>query len=191
MSPSQVLSETVRGQAADQSPPPDRLTPESTLVVGLGNPILGDDGFGWKVASQVRQRLQESSRQDVAVECMSLGGLSLMEQLIGFDRVILIDAISSEASAVGEIYCTRLEEFDDPSCGHTSSSHDTTLQNAIQVGHSLNVHLPDEIIVVGVTTKRTYDFSEKLSSPVAAAVPQAVELVIDLLTESGSTHPKE
>jgi len=189
MSASQVLTETARSQAADRSRLPDLPNPCSTLVVGLGNPILGDDGIGWVVANRVRQVLKD--RQDVNVECLSLGGLSLMEQLVGYHRVLLIDAISSTTSAPGEVYSSSLENLEDPSRGHTSSSHDTTLQNALQVGRSLNVDLPEEIIVVGVTTNQSFDFSENLSPSVAAAVPQAVQLVINLLTENGSMHPKE
>ncbi len=60
-----------------------------TIVVGLGNPLLGDDGVGWKVAEEVNQQLGEDS--PFAVECFSLSGLSLMEQLIGYERVILIE----------------------------------------------------------------------------------------------------
>jgi hydrogenase maturation protease len=50
-----------------------------TLVVGLGNPILGDDGVGWKVAEE----LQKSGilPSDVDVICLALGGISLMEDL--------------------------------------------------------------------------------------------------------------
>ena len=45
-----------------------------TLVVGLGNPILGDDGVGWKVAEEVKKQLSSDSLVDV--NCLSLGGIS-------------------------------------------------------------------------------------------------------------------
>jgi len=67
---------------------------------------------------------------------------------------------------------------------HTSSAHDTSLQNAIEMGRSLGAHLPEDIMVVGIATQRIYDFSEELSPPVVAAIPQAVRIVLDLLKQN-------
>ena len=39
-----------------------------TLIVGLGNPILGDDGIGWKVAEEVCKNLPKD--MPVEVECL-------------------------------------------------------------------------------------------------------------------------
>jgi Ni,Fe-hydrogenase maturation factor len=60
-----------------------------TRVIGLGNPILGDDGVGWRVVEAMRGRLDDEA---VDVLCLSVGGVSLMEQLVGCDRALLVDA---------------------------------------------------------------------------------------------------
>ncbi|HNH78021.1 MAG TPA: hydrogenase maturation protease, partial [Anaerolineales bacterium] len=78
-----------------------------TLVVGLGNPILGDDGVGWKVAEEVRAQLSEAGL-DVDVECLSLGGISLMEHLIGYSRVILVDSFALD-EPIGSILILKLD----------------------------------------------------------------------------------
>jgi hydrogenase maturation protease len=154
-----------------------------TLVVGLGNPILGDDGAGWKVAEEVEHRLPKSAQtSEVAVECVSLGGLSLMERLIGYRHAIVIDAIGTGHRPIGTAYHFRLDELYDPTAGHTTATHDVSLMTAIQLGRSLGANLPDRIDVVAIESPYVYDFSEELTPPVAAAVPQAVELVMELLT---------
>jgi Ni,Fe-hydrogenase maturation factor len=53
----------------------------------------------------------------------------------------------------------------------------------------MGAHLPVDVTVVAVESPPSYVFSEELSPPVAAAVPQAVDLVIDLLNEPVSTKP--
>ena len=151
------------------------------LVVGLGNPILGDDGVGWKVAEELRIKLAPNSPVDV--ECLSLGGISLMEHLIGYERAILIDAFSLEGP-IGSILVLKLSELPDYSALHTTSAHDTSLQNAIELGRSMGAQLPEEITVVGIATRQIYDFSEELSPPVAQAVPQAVQIVLELLRQT-------
>ena len=159
----------------------------NVLVVGLGNPILGDDGVGWKVAEEVKRQLPspfqgEGQEMRVDVDCISLGGISLMEHLIGYDRAILIDAFALD-EPTGSILVLKLDDLPHYSAFHTTSTHDTSLQNAIELGKSMGAKLPEDITVVGIATKHVYDFSEVLSPPVAEAVPQAVKFVLDLLGE--------
>ncbi len=168
-----------------------------TLVVGLGNPILGDDGVGWKVAEEVKKQLPLPSppaplpageeSHVVDVECLSLGGISLMERLIGYQRAILIDAFSLDGP-IGSILVLKLSELPHYSALHTTSAHDTSLQNAITLGRSMGAQLPEEITVVGIATRQIHDFSEELSPPVAEAVPQTVQIVLELLKQNVITQ---
>lgn len=166
--------------------------PAETLVVGLGNPILGDDGIGWRVAEEVQRQisnLQSSVRDErletrdwpVEVDCVSLGGLSLMERLIGYRRAIVIDAIQTGERTEGSVVCFPLETLPDHCAGHTTAAHDTSLRTALEVGRTMGALLPDDVLVVGVEARQTYEFSEELTPPVAAAIPAAVDLVKQLL----------
>ncbi|MBI5965681.1 MAG: hydrogenase maturation protease [Chloroflexi bacterium] len=151
------------------------------LVVGLGNPILGDDGVGWKVAEKVKTQLPPDTSVDV--DCLSLGGISLMEHLIGYDRAILVDAFALD-EPVGSILVLKLSDLPNYSAFHTTNVHDTSLQNAIKFGRAMGAPLPEDVMVVGIATKHVYDFSEELSPPVEDAVPQASRIVLDLLKQT-------
>jgi hydrogenase maturation protease len=159
------------------------------LVVGLGNPILGDDGVGWVVAEEVKKILlslpslscdSPGEESSVDVDCLSLGGISLMERLIGYDRAILVDAFVCEEE-VGEIVVSELDELPDLSAFHLTSVHDLSLQNAMKLGRQMGARLPDEVVVVGISARHIYDFSEELSPPVREAVPKATQIVAKLL----------
>ncbi len=152
-----------------------------TLILGLGNPILGDDGVGWVVAEEVKKHL--SADLPVDVDCLSLGGISLMERLIGYHRAILIDAFISNQEE-GSIIISKLEELPNYSAFHLTSAHDTSLQNAMEMGRRLGADLPGEITVVGVSACHVYDFSEELSPPVQAAVPKMTAIVVELLMQN-------
>lgn len=158
-----------------------------TIIVGLGNPILGDDGVGWKIAEEVREQLnsfptplQKGEGSEVDVEFLSLGGISLMEHLIGYERAILVDAVSSDQEN-GSIIVSNLDEMPDYSAFHITSAHDTSLQNALKLGRSMGAKLPKDVIIVGIATDQIYDFSDTLSPPVARAVSKATKIVINLL----------
>ncbi|GIK67224.1 MAG: hydrogenase expression/formation protein [Chloroflexota bacterium] len=165
------------------------------LIIGLGNPLLGDDGFGWRVASHVECALQEQSKTvgegethssmvaAVEVERLAVGGLRLMEQMIGYDAAILIDAITLGQQPIGSLYSYSLESLPSYSVGHLYSAHDTSLQVALEMGRNLVAKLPDAIWVIGVEVEPTFIFSESLTPAIMAAVPCAVQLVIKKLDQ--------
>jgi hydrogenase maturation protease len=153
-----------------------------TLIIGLGNPILGDDGVGWRVVEQVEKRITKMSLP-IEVDYLSLGGLSLMERLIGYERAIIVDAIYSGKNPFGNVTSFALDELPNPNDGHTTSAHDTTLITAMDAGKRLSVPLPETVQVVAIEAYNVHVFSEELSPPVAAAVPVATQKVIELLEE--------
>lgn len=152
------------------------------LVVGLGNPILGDDGAGWRVAEEVLSRL-EGSEKDIIVERLSVGGLALMEHMLGYDRVIVVDAMSVGEGEPGSLLCLPLNALPDHSTGHTTSAHDTSLQNALRVASDMGFNVPSEIWVVGILAEQTDVFSEELSPPIEAVVPEAADTVMRLILD--------
>lgn len=155
------------------------------LVIGLGNPILGDDGVGIRVAAEIRRLLGPDSR--VSVQEHSTGGLALMEAMVGFRRVILIDAMLTGACPPGTVRGLTLDE-----AGlslHSSSSHDTTLLAALAGARRLGLPVPETVLVIGVEASLVDTFSTQLTGPVAAAVPKAVRLVLDGLCEFENENP--
>lgn len=174
-----------------------RVATMKTLVIGLGNPILGDDGVGWKVAESVQERLDTKPGyrlpyrplhsktvqhlSSVDVEFASLGGLSLMERLLGYEQVILIDAIETGQNPIGSVSTFPLTSLMNPMAGHSASTHDVTLLTALQTAEYLGEKTPKKVDVVAIEAQNVYDFSEELSPPVAAAVPEAVQAVFKLL----------
>jgi len=152
-----------------------------TLVIGLGNPILGDDGVGWRVVEEIARKT--ANKPDVEVDCVSLGGLSLMERITGCERVILVDSIFTGEKPIGTVSLFLLTELPDLSSGHTTAVHDTSLRNALKVGRSMDILLPrdEEVFIVAIEAENVYDFSETLSPVVEAAVPQAVRAVLQLI----------
>ena len=150
-----------------------------TLIIGLGNPILGDDGVGWRVVEAIQDQIDDP---DVDTDCLAVGGITLMEHLIGYDRAIVIDAVATH-QPIGTVSCFRLDDLPSHSTLHTTSPHDASLQTAMATGRAMGAHLPNEVFVVGVEAEKIFDFSEMLTPQVAAAVPHAADEVLMLLEE--------
>ncbi len=173
------MSRSATGSAGVPPATPDQSgTPiATTLVVGLGNPILGDDGVGWRVAEAVKACLEDPA---IDVICLSLGGLSLMEHLAGYRRVLIVDAMNTGA-APGVLHQMSSRELDELSVQHTASVHDLSLSSALAFGREMGLDLPEEIWLVGVEAQPEFDFGEALSAPVEQALPAAVGAVLEWL----------
>ena len=160
------------------------LLPMKTLIIGLGNPILGDDGVGWVVAQEVEKQLSTvHCPPSTAVECLSLAGISLMEQMVGYERVILIDSLNTGQHDQGEVVTFSLDSLEDLLHGHSASAHDLSLKGALKLGRSMGADLPkdEDIQIVAIEAAHVYDFTEELTPEIIAAVPIAVQKVLSLL----------
>jgi hydrogenase maturation protease len=152
-----------------------------TLVIGLGNPILGDDGVGWKVANELTSLIDPDS--SVEVDCASLGGLSLMERMLGYQRVIIIDSMETGQNPEGCVRVFPLTALENPYAGHSASAHDASLMTALQAAKSVGAEIPSRVDVVAIEAKHVYDFSDSLSPQIEKAVPLAIEEVLKLLKD--------
>lgn len=150
-----------------------------TLVIGLGNPILGDDGVGWKVAEALK--LAIGDRSSVEVDCLAVGGLGLMERMLDHARVILIDSMETGQNPLGSVKTFPISDLPDPMAGHSASSHDASLMTALETAKALGADIPKQVDVVVLEIKNTRDFSESLSPAIEAAVPDALQTILKLL----------
>jgi hydrogenase maturation protease len=157
----------------------DSSSPGSvTLVLGLGNPLLGDDGVGWKLVSQLQK---QKCNRAVEFDCLDCSGLALMERLVGYERAILVDAVTTPGGKCGQVLCLPIDQMEDPSLGHLTSAHDTSLHSALELAKQLGLPLPSTILLVGVEIQPGWDCCEELSGPVQQAVPEALQLLQGLL----------
>ena len=154
------------------------------LVIGLGNPILGDDGVGWRVAEEVERRLVgDPALPPATVERLAVGGLALMESLVGYERAIIVDSYLGDGEP-GAVRSGSLGGLADRPAGHLDSAHDTSLAAALSAGRALGARLPDEVMVVTVDTVAQDVFDDSLTPPVEAAVNLAADEVMALLARA-------
>jgi len=155
-----------------------------TIIVGLGNPILGDDGVGWHILDALEQRLRldpliSATIGPIATDRLAVGGLSLMERLIGYRRAIILDA---EVGGVpGTVRVADVEEVRGRVAAHLDCAHDVTVARAIEVARDLGQLVPRNVRVITVAVPPPISFAETLSPAVAAAVEPAVDALIDEL----------
>jgi len=145
-----------------------------TIIVGIGNPILCDDGVGIHVAQQLKHHITDPQ---VTIDEAFTGGMNLLDLLIGYERAILIDAVKTQDAKKGEVKRFSLQDM---SSVHSCNPHDVSLLQALQLAENIGEkNIPRDITIIGILMKETpCEFGETLSSEIAEAVPKAVEMAL-------------
>ena len=144
----------------------------NTLILGIGNPILSDDGVGIKVA----RRLKEESLQSEVAETSEVG-MALLDLAAGYDRLIIIDSIKTGQGKPGEVYKLGLEDLK-PSMDFPSS-HGLDIATALELGRKLGYKMPCHISLYAVEVRDNVTFDENCTEEIEKRVPFITKHIID------------
>jgi len=150
-----------------------------TLVLGIGNTVMSDDGVGVKVV----QRLKDAYRFDDAVALVDGGtlGLDLLPMLEGIEHLIVVDAVET-GKAPGT--CVRLTGEELPIALETKvSPHQMGLKDLLSVAELLG-HKPREMVLIGVQPA-SIEMDTELTEVVAAKVEVLIDNVLEELNNFG------
>jgi len=157
---------------------------KDTVIVGLGNPVLADDGVGLRIAAELRRRL--AGRNGIGAVELYCGGMWLMEAMAGYERAIVIDAIVS-GGVPGAIYRLGLDDL--PRARTGGPTHDASLPEALELGRAAGLQLPGDIQFWAVEAADVATFNERLTPAVERAARRVVERILRDLEEIGLARP--
>jgi hydrogenase maturation protease len=144
-----------------------------TLVLGIGNPILSDDGVGIHVA----RRLKEMRPAGIVVDELAASGLELLDMVRGYERLVIVDAIQTSGGKPGDIH--ELVEEDFEKSVHGSSPHGINIATALALGRKLvPQEMPREVTFLGIEAEDLVNVSERLTPDVERAVDEAVRIIL-------------
>jgi len=162
-----------------------------TVVIGLGSPLMGDDGVGLVALA----RLRDDWRLD-GVELVDGGtwGLSLLPAIEDADRLVLVDAIAAHG-APGDLHILQRDRLP-IYLSRKLSPHQVDMRDALAVAEWRG-HLPADVVAIGVQPE-IVELGTELSAVVAAKIDVIVRAVVRQLqrwghacTPSGVEQPED
>ena len=147
------------------------------LIVGLGNPLAGDDGVGWHLAARLRGHPRLPDEVEVLQACDML---TLEDELEHRPLVLLIDALLDDDGP-----CGRLIPIEDFSVleTRTGSVHHLPPAQAIALLQGLHPEIREiPIILLGVTV-RCVHMDHALSPALAARLDELADAILGIITE--------
>ncbi|HYA43201.1 MAG TPA: hydrogenase maturation protease [Syntrophobacteraceae bacterium] len=147
-----------------------------TLILGMGNPILSDDGVGLAIA----QRLRDSIR-GVDVAFSSMIGLDLFDLILGYDAIFIIDAMTTKGGEAGEL--KKILGRDRCGTLHLFSSHGLNIFELMELGLRCGFEMPHLKMVYGIEIGSETAFGGSLSTAMNEKLPAIIEqITADLIS---------
>jgi len=150
---------------------PDEV--KRVLILGLGNPLLGDEGIGVRVVEELKGR---ELPDGVAVVEGGTAGLGLIGLMEGYQRVIIVDAADMGRSPGCVVRFTPLEaQF--KTAEAPLSLHQIGLGEMLALAEALEV-APAELVIIGIQPSQV-EMGARLSPEVEGAIPQIIRTILD------------
>ncbi len=143
-----------------------------TLILGVGNSILSDDGVGIEIARRLKEK-----RSELEVIETGESGIALLDIIVGYDKLIIIDSIITEKGRPGELYKLGVESL--KPAASLSSSHGINIATAYEIGQGLHYEMPEYISIYAVEIEDNTTFGENCSPGVERRIPFIAEQIIE------------
>ncbi|MFW6140281.1 MAG: hydrogenase maturation protease [Acidobacteriota bacterium] len=158
---------------------------KKTLVLGLGNDLYGDDGIGMRVIKHIKKNPE--LERELSSVCPSMKfkpcvqtGLALLDEIIGYDSLVIIDTIKKSNPRTGKIHTLQgneLRYIPGP------SPHYVSIPQSIEIGKKLGLKVPAKIKIIAIEARNMYNLGENLSEEMKKKIPAILKKLKSVLKE--------
>lgn len=147
-------------------------SPAAVLLLGLGNDILTDDAIGLNVVRQLKTEFAGDTRVEVR-ETMEMG-LALLDFMVGYRAVVIVDSIQTGQAPPGTIH-----ELDAASLKQLTgrTPHFLGVGETLALGRQLGLAMPEHVRIIAIEVEDPFTLGTALTPVLQEALPQATARV--------------
>ena len=146
-------------------------------MLGLGNDILCDDGVGLRAARELQRHLAD--HPIVEVRETTEMGLSLLDLIVGYRDLVIVDSIQTKQVPPGHIF-----EMEPAGLKvlPRKSPHFFGIGEILTLGRNLELIVPTRVKIFAIEVSDPFTITEQMTPVMEAALPGLVERVLTELT---------
>ena len=146
------------------------------LILGLGNEVLGDESLGLMIVNDL---IVNGVFPEVEYASTYSGGLNLLDFIVGFDALLIIDTTCGNDCQPGIIHHYKPVNFRETL--HLSSEHDASFLTTLETGKKLGLTIPGQIDVLAIEIYRDLYLEEKLSDNISGQYDKIRSEIINFI----------
>jgi len=140
---------------------------------------MGDDGVGIHVVRMLKEKIP--ARDDLVFKELGVGGLKLVEEILGYEKVFIIDSVNMEHRQIGRIREFSPEQFKTTEQSNPSP-HVMNFATALELYKRLDPsEIPGTIRIYTIDIDPDFNFHEELSPTIQAAAADLTEMITQQL----------
>ena len=159
----------------------DQIKNNPIVLLGVGNILLTDEGFGVHVVNQLRE--DYVFNPPITILDGGTMGMELLTYMRGMTKLLLVDAING-GEAPGTVYEFPHEEMNSYFT-EAISVHEVGMQDILRI-RAIQEDPLEDAVVIGVEPE-SLEIGFEPSAPVQRALPEVKERVLHVLQEWGVT----
>jgi len=148
---------------------------KKTLILGIGNTLLSDDGIGSRLTEDLTELLDPELFDFTTTLICSMETLHLIRD---YEKLIILDGQRTRNGKPGEISIYNSQTYSGTL--HLDNFHDVAFRDLIFLGKKLEMNLPEEIHIIAFEIKEDQIFNNELS-------PTLQKLYPEILTKTRKT----
>ncbi|MFW9855115.1 MAG: hydrogenase maturation protease [Candidatus Thorarchaeota archaeon] len=149
------------------------MDPSKILILGIGNELAGDDALGPRILREI----SEIGPPGIDYKQISSGGLLILESILGYEKVLIIDTIETDSPHKRILRITP-EDFSNST--FLSSPHDINFPTALELGkRTASELMPGIVRIIGIEIPRQKEFSDQISAETQSKIPKIIKLVLE------------
>jgi hydrogenase maturation protease len=148
----------------------------SMLIMGIGNPILTDDGVSLMIAHGLKDK-----RPDLEIIETMETGIGILDMIVGYEKLVVIDSIKTGKDRPGSLY--RLDKISVGDSLKLSCAHAVDITSAIRMGRMFGYAIPKKIAIYAVEIEDNTTFGEGCTSAVSDRVLLIIEEILKDINE--------
>lgn len=136
---------------------------------------MGDDGVGIHVVRMLKEKIP--ARDSLVFKELSVGGLKLVEEILGYEKVFIIDSVNMDDRQIGRIREFSPEQFKTTEQSNPSP-HVTNFATALELYKRLEPNeIPGTIRIFTIDIDPDFTFHEELSPTIRDAAANLTEMI--------------
>ena len=146
---------------------------KATLLLGLGNDILGDDAVGLRIARELGRRLPPDGDAEAVESCEM--GLSLLDLMVGYKKLVLVDSVKSGRAPVGTIHDLPVTDIE---ILPLMSPHFFGIGEILSLGRQLALPMPQDVRVCAIEVEDPFTVRDTMTPALETEFPRLVEAIL-------------
>ena len=156
---------------------------QKILIYGVGNPYRCDDRVGLEIADILSKKIHDKT---IIIRSGSIDGMAMLDEIMGFDRVIFIDSIKTKDGKPGAIYKISIEQLQEKRS--LSLSHGIDFLTAVRLGKKFGYTMPEEVIVYAIEIEDNESYKETCTETVRSSIPDIIRRIMTEINHDQSDN---